>query len=267
MVTCHSCGHHGPPGIGWHVDEGSPPKAGLWCKACGRRIEPAWLGADLLDAVASTPVATRWPSWHERRLAVGLEPDEPEFPEPDPAAIVPEEDDGSDAPATISKAVDVVRSWLGPRMAKGVACPACGRFTKLYVRHLNSGMAKALIVIYRLSRESGDADGWVGVGKKHMAKGYALDLQHAEYSKLKHWGLIEEKARGSKAGLWRPTRLGVDFVEGRAKVPQCVLLKHNRKVGTAGEEIGIDEAIASKFDKVALMGALAESVSGIAAPA
>jgi predicted transcriptional regulator len=104
------------------------------------------------------------------------------------------------------------KEFLRANFDKGVSCPCCNQFVKLYKRKLNSGMAMALIHIYKQGN-------WINV-KDYMRKN-SLPNNH-DWTLLRYWGLIEESTKteeGKKTnGVWRITQKGVKFIEKKINV-------------------------------------------------
>lgn len=130
-------------------------------------------------------------------------------------------------------------------------CPCCDRPAKRYKRKLHSGMAAALIRIFRASRQYDD--GWVPVTEiyTHGSSG--------DYAKLRFWGLIESKDKrtldDNASGYWRLTNDGMRFVDcaGVTTVSQYVYVYENRKVGEAGPQVSIIDVLGTDFDYQELM--------------
>lgn len=146
---------------------------------------------------------------------------------------------------TIQSAKDYLRSnW-----AKGVTCPCCEQFVKLYKRKLNSGMALTLIRIYRHSQ------GWVPV--KEFLRQNKWHNGH-DWTLLRFWGLLEEKqhAKGeNSSGYWRITAKGISFVLNHITVPKRMLMYNQSCYGFEGGETSISEALGNKFNYQELMAA------------
>lgn len=132
----------------------------------------------------------------------------------------------------------------------GAECPCCGQFAKVYKRKFNSGIAKALIDLYR---ETEGGHKWfharnvlVGIGSSS-----------AEYSKPEYWGLMERKKEkkedGNISGFYKLTDAGRDFILGRRRVEKFVHLYNTLVYGFSGPEITIREAIGDHFNYDELM--------------
>lgn len=139
---------------------------------------------------------------------------------------------------------------------KGTDCPACGQLVKKYVRKLNSGMARGLIVAYRIDQEKGQD--WFHISElltKKIAAG-ANELQ-----KLRFWKLVEQKTHNDDpdkkhSGFWRLTERGRLFVTNGVLVPRCITMYNQKFLGYEDENdlISIREALGSKFNYRELMG-------------
>ena len=131
----------------------------------------------------------------------------------------------------------------------GTSCPCCGQFAKVYKRKMRSSLAHWLIWLVLKSRDS--EDGWADVRQASVRNG--------EYAMVAHWGLAVQKMNESTAkkhsGLWMPTDLGVQFVEGVLKVPSHVHLYDNSVVGWSNKMITVVEALGEHFDYQELMSA------------
>lgn len=160
---------------------------------------------------------------------------------------------------TVAQAKD----WLRYRAKKGVRCPCCKQYVKIYKRPLGAPMARWLIWLvrtwqhkFKLAKlKSPSNDAWIDIRLAPVRGG--------DYAKLLHWGLVEhkldvlEKKNGARdtrdSGFWRPTFAGIDFVKGALKVPSHVYLYDNVKIGEEKREITIMEALGKKHSYEELM--------------
>jgi hypothetical protein len=147
----------------------------------------------------------------------------------------------------MSTTLEEAREWLRERVDKGAKCPCCTQLAKVYKRSVHASMARALILMYRA--------------------GGALDFVHAptvtrrdsntETGKLAYWGLLveadAEREDGGRAGFYKVTQLGVDFVEGRATIPKYAHTYDGRCLGFSGAQVTIYDALGKRFDYRALM--------------
>lgn len=134
----------------------------------------------------------------------------------------------------------------------GVVCACCGRVRpRVYPRTLNSGMARGLIKIYQASPED-----WIHVGRLFLAEGE--NANHAEYSKLKFWGLLEPQNRdqveGHRSGMWRLTELGRRFVRGEVSVPRISFVAGSHLLRQSSERTDIFRALGDHYDWYDMMG-------------
>ena len=181
---------------------------------------------------------------------------EPERHAPDPnfAWIARPEVTQTPVDRTDSRSLDEARRWLEDRLDDGAECPCCGNFTKVYRRVLNSGMARALIVIYRsFGRDFGDLPTLLMAYRESKP----LHPLGGEEPKLRYWGLLEELADTSRLqgnqGFYRVTEAGEQWVLGRSCVPKYALVVNTRCLGLEGEPWSIRNALGKKFDLVELL--------------
>lgn len=162
----------------------------------------------------------------------------------------------SDLPvnATLEQAKQVLRDgWV-----EGVECPCCTQFVKQYHRKITSSMAYGLVLIYRYF-ETHPEEQYVHISDYLNG----LDLPGAirntgDITKLKYWGLIEEKPEmrddGSKhAGYWSITELGRQFAKGETTVQSHAKIFNSKSYGLVGEPTTIQEALGEKFNYTELM--------------
>lgn len=121
----------------------------------------------------------------------------------------------------------------------GTFCPCCTQHVQLYRRKLHSGMVASLISMYR----SG------GLLPVHTPT--VLGKKQADEAKMRWWGLIEEcdvtRDDGGRAGWWRVTQLGEQFVLGRSRVPSHALVYLNDCEGFDGELVDVRQALGERF--------------------
>jgi len=161
-------------------------------------------------------------------------------------------------PSTTSIAVGA--QWIRDHLKGGSTCPCCTQLAKRYKRKLNSSMAYALVLIYRAFR--GERQEWLHV-PDYLTEVCRTGptIRGGDWAKLVHWGLIEPKSDeirsdGSKrVGFYRITQRGRDFVEGRIRVPQHVLIYAERCMGTSEETTSLEEALKDRFNFRELMDA------------
>lgn len=137
------------------------------------------------------------------------------------------------------------RDWLRQRVDEGAKCPLCQQHAKVYRRKLNSGMARSLILMYRNAGRD-----WIHIPTQ-------LPARSREEGKLRYWGLAEEakveREDGGRAGWWRVTSMGVQFVLGSLVVPKYAHIYDDRLLRLSGDPITIVDALGEKFDYAELM--------------
>lgn len=148
------------------------------------------------------------------------------------------------------------KEYLRENWEKGCLCPNCGQLVKKYKRKFNSGMARVLIAIYRIDKTKPADDKWIMISKEVLATG--INPTNLEYSKLKHWGLTEERGdigeHTPTAGYWRITDRGRKFVEGSVKIPSHIYVYNDKFLEATEEGVSISEALGKHFDYDELMG-------------
>jgi hypothetical protein len=131
--------------------------------------------------------------------------------------------------ATLAAAKD----WLRERVRKGAPCPCCAQYARVYERQITGAMAVALVIIERYFRTHTD---WLHTPTyltEHCPVG--VTIRGGDYTKLVHWGLLEEKPEirddGSRrAGYYKITPAGVDFARGATRVPKYVAIYNMQPV-------------------------------------
>lgn len=130
----------------------------------------------------------------------------------------------------------------------GTRCPCCGQLVQLYRRGIHAGMARALIVAWRLHR-------------RDFFHTNTLGLPGGDFQKLGYWGLIERASRDRDpdapgVGMWRITDHGEAFVRCAVKVPSHALVLQGEVVRLVSRrgEVSIRDALGTRFDYDELMG-------------
>ncbi len=126
-------------------------------------------------------------------------------------------------------------------------CPCCGNRVKVYRRHLNRAMVKALVwLVYEHEKWP---QRWFHISELPTIQGRPGG---GDFAKLAHWGLINEKPNeddGKKtSGLWKPTFKAFGFVTAGQRVPAWVELLENRPTAWSEETVDVFEAFGEEFD-------------------
>ncbi len=160
--------------------------------------------------------------------------------------------------------LEEAKAWLLERLEKGIACPCCDQFAKIYTRKLNSSMARGLIWLC----DQAPAREWVEVNRIGprwlVSKGGTL-------ATLQHWSFIEEQPNERDttkrtSGIWRPTWDGIAFARRETTTLSHVRLYDNQVLGFAGDHIDIAAALGERFDYSELMSTGANPATGDTTP-
>jgi hypothetical protein len=156
--------------------------------------------------------------------------------------------------------LDEVRDRLREMVkdGKGHDCPVCTRRVQVYKRNINATMARSLIAMWRAW---GHEFGHLPTLRPQAA------LHHSnQEASLAWWGLIEEeKVRrpdGGRAGYWRVTDLGGQWIRGEVTVPKFARHFNRRCLQVLGEPWSIHDALGTRFDwRATVQGTLHEEAS------
>ena len=139
------------------------------------------------------------------------------------------------------------RLQLQANLDDGLICPCCGQHAQRYRRKFNSGMARSLIRIFR--RRGLD---WCYIPAEIPAKS-------REEGKIAYWGLLEEftdmREDGGRAGWWRVTPRGRQFVLNSMRVPKIAIVYNAVCTGfDTSEMVTIQDCLGDGFDLSELLG-------------
>jgi hypothetical protein len=143
-------------------------------------------------------------------------------------------------------------------MDDGTRCPCCDKYVRRYRRKFNSSMARALIWLHKESEKRTNPQdlypAWVDVPA--LAPRWLVRTN--QLPTVRWWGMIERhpmtKSDKKHSGLWRPTRLGGQFVVLGVRVPSTVVTYNGEPAGFEGDPTTIRESLGTKFDYAELMG-------------
>lgn len=152
---------------------------------------------------------------------------------------------------TLSEAI----KFVNDNSAKGVVCPCCNTYSKIYVRPLTSSMCIALIIFYQSKWV--DVEGY-GHAEDILKGSRAASSIRGDFPKLRFFGLIEASARikedgNSYNGFYRVTDKGEQFINKLIVVPASVTIYNNVCIGFSEKQVNIKEALNNKFDYDKLM--------------
>jgi hypothetical protein len=158
------------------------------------------------------------------------------------------------------------KAHLRANYQKGVNCPCCDQFVKMYKRKLNSGMALFLIGLYKLYQRDFKTKLKCETSETLVFRGFYqnkevfemmnIKVTSLDYSVLKHFKLIEPRvSEGSKkdSGYWRITNSGTLFVQNLIPSSKHVYIYNNTYQGCSEEEVGIYQVLGDKFNYEELM--------------
>ena len=139
------------------------------------------------------------------------------------------------------------RAWLREQRQEGVRCPCCTQLAKIYKRPINAGMAVSIIKMYRSSR----------LQYQHIPT--TVGGKSREEGKLRYWRLIEEELEvrredGGRAGWWRVTPKGEQWIHNQILVPKYAYIFDARLLELGGPPTSIRTALGTKFNYEELMG-------------
>ena len=144
----------------------------------------------------------------------------------------------------LASSLAAARSWLRERLPVGTRCPCCGQFAKVYRRKLNSGLAHALVAMYRAA----------GTGWMDTVRSPSVHSRHV--GMLQYWGLVEQARE--RNGVWRVTELGERFARREAEVPGYAVVYDGTLIRLDGNPVLITDALGDKFDYAELMAEVGE---------
>lgn len=144
------------------------------------------------------------------------------------------------------------RQWLRDRLGGGATCPCCDQYAKEYKRKITRTMVKALGMLYAAEAQHRFV---------HSPTALKADVNAArEVGKLAYWGLVEEETTqhrvdGGRAGYWKVTQKGVDFLRGAERVPRYAHVYNGRVLGHSGPQMHV-RSVAPAFNLAELMEAV-----------
>lgn len=139
------------------------------------------------------------------------------------------------------------RAYVNSGLRKGVKCPCCTQYCKVYQRQIHSTMSRMLISLFRL-----------GQGYHHLNDIMSVKNGWGDFAKLAYWGLIEEMVDtgikdGRTTGYWRITSKGIQFVLREIPLPKYAEVYNGRLLRVIGDDVFIDQTLGHKFNYRELM--------------
>lgn len=144
--------------------------------------------------------------------------------------------------------LEEAKHFLKENIKDGAACPCCKQLVKLYKRKLTSGMAIAIINLYKESVYS---------SKEYVHITELGHLNGGEFAQLKRWGMIREQENEDTAkrtsGMWAITAKGKSFVLGMYSPPKYVYTYNMATIQFSNQVTNIKQALGNKFNYKELM--------------
>jgi len=146
-----------------------------------------------------------------------------------------------------------IKEYLKKNYEKGIDCPCCRQFVKIYKRKLNTIMAQTLIRLYWLDKNK---EGYYHC--KQIVEGIS-DTGTNDFSKLIYWGLVEEKkkevtqTKTRTSGYWKITDKGKGFVLNQFKLPSYTYVYNGKSYGFSEQMSDIEDCLGVKFNYKSLM--------------
>lgn len=148
--------------------------------------------------------------------------------------------------------MEEAKQLLKDNWEKGIDCPCCTQFVRLYKRPLYLAQAYSLIRLYKLCQDDYTYHHISKISQENASGG-------GDFAKLIYCGLVEEKPKDEDdetkrtSGYWRITRKGTDFVEASVTVKSHIRIYDGSFYGLIGKEISIKDALGKKFNYEELM--------------
>lgn len=160
------------------------------------------------------------------------------------------------------KTLEEARREMMSQIDEGTECPCCGRHNQRYKNNLTAEIVASLCWLVEYHCRGRDNKEWYpGIEFVDVAaKAPRFVLKFRKVSKLAYWGLVEGDEKRSEeeeikktSGRWRATRAGFDFVNKKITVAKFVLVLNSVVQSHSDEQVGILEAMRSKFSYDKLM--------------
>lgn len=173
---------------------------------------------------------------------------------------------------TLTTALDEAQAFVTTNLDRGVECPCCRQRAQRYRRSITSSMGAALIYVYNYfateerrarSLQKNDPNAkppeWLHV-PSYLSRVYGgVGVRGGDWAKLRYWDFLEPKddeirSDGSnRNGLWKITPAGKLFATNASKAAKYVYLYDGQVQGFEGPQIGIRDALKTKFNYESLM--------------
>ena len=139
------------------------------------------------------------------------------------------------------------KRFVADSALRGTQCQCCGRVVKVRRRYLNAPMLIVLVILENVVR--GGSENYVHVPSV-IADTPWLSAEvrasvRGDWAKMVHFGLIEKHAK-RRAGYWRISHMGREFVAGRTRILKCVHMFDKKAVVVAdalSETVSLEDVL------------------------
>jgi len=142
------------------------------------------------------------------------------------------------------------KSWRATIEHDGGYCPVCDRWGRIYARNINKTMAHSLMWLCQAGK---DENGWVDV----PTNAPRWLVRSNQLATLRWWELVVRRGnddpKNKHSGMWKATKLGVDFVHGVQKIPEKVYTYKGDVEVVSQNLVHISECFKEYFDYEQLM--------------
>jgi len=148
--------------------------------------------------------------------------------------------------------LEQAKQQLRENWEKGLPCPCCTQFVKLYKRPIYGVLIYSLIKLHKLTEQKEDYYHITELTPEKSSGG-------GDFAKLLYWELIEEKPQDERtkekrtSGYWKITEKGKLFVKNELAILSHVMLFDGKCYGFTGKEVTAKEVLGSKFNYEELM--------------
>jgi len=118
-------------------------------------------------------------------------------------------------------------------------CPTCGRSTKLLPHRMDLSKCRMLMEV---ARRNANGHEWVKVqrdGNLIDPAESTIQADDVHALRLTWFGLLERQA--PRTGLYRVTSLGIEFLRGRAMVPDRIFCRDGVVATASSDMVSIDD--------------------------
>ena len=165
---------------------------------------------------------------------------------------------------TIEEAKEYIR--IGSKSNKGVICPCCEQFVKVYKRKITSAAAKALMLLIQETVRLNKFTNELVYSEVHIQDffaGIGLRATAMDYIQLERFGLIQkvpddrtekEKKEIKNVGLYFVTDRGYKFATNQIAIEKYHYVLNNKSIGVSKvDKVRVYECLKEKHTYADLM--------------